>query len=285
MAIIRPNLVLILDIDEKFATKATKDEIKRNYTHIGSPIIRSHEHEEEPQNNATLMVDFGVRDYLHSDVENADQLWDDVVEQWIGNMLHKVGNNMKVFNDRQRKIRMPELIFDRMDIVLGDDELTIGLHTDPLSFIEKHLKTQVSTVRKLYNDGTFKDVVRVNIPSTASYDEQRDAAWETWSAEHPEPEEPEEPEEPIEEPVNNHGVVPDYDDEAYEAWLEADKEAKSYENTAVPPTDSDALPRPERPEEPEEPEQFDFDVDYTLWQVFYADGTNRIYDSSTGAFA
>ncbi len=282
MAIIRPNMILILDIDEQFATKETKDEIKRNYTHIGSPIIRSHEHEDEPQNNATIIVDFGTRDYLHSDVENADQLWDEVVEHWIGNMLHKVGNNMKVFNDRQRKIKLPELIFSRMDIVLGDEELTIGLHTDPLSFIEERLNTQVGTVRKLYNDGTFKDAVRVNIPSTASYAEQRDAAWETWSAEHPQEEQP--VEEPVAEEKHNLGVIPDYDDEAYEAWLEADKAAKSYENTAVPPTDSDALPRPERPEEPEEPEQFDFDVDYTMWQVFFKNGQERIYDSSTGSF-
>lgn len=286
MALIRPNLILILDIDEEFATKATKDEIKRNYTHIGSPIIRSHEHEEEPHNTATMIVDLAPREYLHSNVEGADQLWDEVVEHWIGNMLHKVGNNMKVFNDRQRKIKLPELIFDRMDIVLGDDELTIGLHTDPLSFIEEHLNAQVGTVRKLYNDGTFKDALRVNIPSAASYSEQRDAAWEAWSAEHPveEQTEDEQSEQPAEKDILNLGVIPDYDDETYEAWLEADKAAKSYENTAVPPTDSEALPRPERPEEPEEPEQFDFDVDYTTWQVFYADGSERIYDSSTGAF-
>lgn len=285
MAIIRPNLILILDLDEELATKATKDEIKRNYTHIGAPIIRTHEHAEEPVNNTTLMVDFGTRDYLHSSAEGADQLWNEIVEQWIGNMLHKVGNNMKVFNDRQRKIRMPELIFDRMDIVLGDEELTIGLHTDPLSFIEKHLKAQVSTVRKLYNDGTFEGVVRVNIPSGESYDEQRDSAWETWSAEHPQEEAEEAAADAANADQSNLGVVPDYDDEAYEAWLEADKEAKSYENTAVPPTDSDALPRPERPEEPEEPEQFDFEVDYSIWQLFYADGSSKIYDSSTGAFA
>lgn len=292
MALLRPNLILILDLDEKFASDDTVAELRRCYVHIVTPLIRTHEHEEDAHNTATMIVDLGERDYLHSDVEDADGLWNDIVEHWIGNMLHKVGNNMKVFNDRQREIKLPQVIFDRIDIVLGDEELTIGLHTDPLSFIEERLNKEVTTVRSLLNDGTFENAVRVNIPAETSYTEQRDAAWETWSAEHPEEvaaakaiEEAAWAHEGPEEEEPNLGIIPDEDDEeAYQAWLEADKAAKSYEETAVPPTDSDALPRPERPEEEEEPEQFDFDVDYSTWQVFYADGSERLYDSSNNAF-
>ena len=40
---------------------------------------------------------------------------------WIGNMLRKIGNNMKVFNDRQRKIGYPEVHFDTLDIELAPE--------------------------------------------------------------------------------------------------------------------------------------------------------------------
>ena len=51
----------------------------------------------------------------------------------------------------------------------------------------------------------------------------------------------------------------------------------------MPPTDSEALPRPQREEEEEE-EPFDFPVDYTLWAVIGADGATRTYDCAAAAF-
>ena len=68
-----------------------------------------------------------------------------------------------------------------------------------------------------------------------------------------------------------------------EELLAEDVIAKSYENTAVPPTDSEALPRPQREEEEEE-EPFDFPVDYTLWAVIGTDGATRTYDCAAAAF-
>ena len=51
----------------------------------------------------------------------------------------------------------------------------------------------------------------------------------------------------------------------------------------MPPTDSEALPRPQREEEEEE-EPFDFPVDYTLWAVIGTDGATRTYDCAAAAF-
>lgn len=285
MAMIRPSLTLVLDLDERAATEETVLEIKRSYAHITTPVIRTHAAEAEApvSNVARLLVNMGAYHYLHSADEGADERWESIVEPWIGNILHKVGNNMKVFNDRQREVKMPELMFDRACIELQGGQLVVALHPDPVCWIDPALNAQVGLARTLLNDGTLEDAVRVSMPTQASWEEQREQAWDAWIVEHPEaleqpePEpEPEVPEEPQPQKTK-------------EELLREDIEAKSYENTAVPITDSDALPRhpalrdPE-PEE-EEPEQFSFAVDYSLWEVEFADGSKRVFNAAERSFA
>ena len=53
----------------------------------------------------------------------------------------------------------------------------------------------------------------------------------------------------------------------------------------MPVTDSEELPNFEREEVVEPPEPFSFEVDYSQWDVRFADGTCRRYDSSALAFA
>lgn len=86
--------------------------------------------------------------------------------------------------------------------------------------------------------------MRVDVPSDESYEEQREAAWQAWVAEHPEAFElkPEPEPEPKSEPELTARRV-----------AGRDEEAKSYENTHVPPTDSATLPPIEREEEEDEP--------------------------------
>lgn len=280
MALIRPSLTLVLDVDERLASEETVLELKRCYTYICAPLVRRHvpESGEAPASNtARAIVNFGTRKYLHSADDGADELWDGVVEHWIGNILHKVGSNMKAFNRRQRIIGLPEIVFDNFDIELQGGEFIVSLHPDLLGFVPEELNAAVGMARSLLNDGTFADVTRVRIPADDAYETQREAAWEIWQQDHPEPEQPVEPEKPAEE-------VPavDYDDPA---WLEYDRNRKSYENTAVPVSDSDELPNFEREEVPEPPEPFSFEVDYSQWDVEFADGTHRRYDSSALAFA
>lgn len=285
MAMIRPSLTLVLDLDERAATEETVLEIKRSYAHITTPVIRTHKAEAESpvSNTARLLVNMGAYRYLRSADEGADERWEGIVEPWIGNILHKVGNNMKVFNDRQREVKMPELKFDRASIELQGGEFAVALHPDPVCWVDPALNAQVGLARTLLNDGTFEGAVRVSMPTDASWEEQRVQAWDAWVVEHPEaieePEaepEPEAPEEPQPQKTK-------------EQLLLEDIEAKSYENTAVPITDSDALPRhpalldPE-PEE-EEPEQFSFAVDYSLWEVEFADGSKRVFNAAERRFA
>lgn len=294
MALLRPSLTLVLDLDERVAGEQTILEINRSYAHIGTPVIRTHaaegaldaaaeDTEDAPvRNTARLIVNMGTYSYLNSADEGADERWETIVGPWIGNMLRKIGNNMKVFNDRQRKIGYPEVHFDTLDIELGAGAFTAAVRPQGAGMVDEAVSDLVTAARALRNDGTFAEAVRVELPCAASWQAQRDAAWEAWVIEHPEV---------LEEPAADEDAAEGDAEAAAEPAPEKTREellaediiAKSYENTAVPPTDSDALPRPEREEEEEE-EPFDFPVDYTLWTVIGPDGAARTYDSAAAAF-
>ncbi|MEC4272116.1 hypothetical protein VJ923_02950 [Adlercreutzia sp. R25] len=278
MALLRPSLTLVLDLDERSAAKQTILEINRSYAHIGTPVIRTHapESEDAPvRNTARAIVNMGTYSYLNSADEGADERWDTIVGPWIGNLLHKVGNNMKVFNDRQRKIGNPEVHFETLNIELGAGAFIVAVHPQGAGAIDPAVAELVTAARTLRNDGTFAEAVRVEMPTATAWTEQRDAAWDAWIVEHPEAlEEPEE--EDVEEVIEETPKT-------REELLAEDIIAKSYENTAVPPTDSPTLPKPEREVEDEE-DPFDFAVDYTLWTVVDANGAERTYDSAAAAF-
>ena len=303
MALLRPSLTLVLDLDERVAGEQTILEINRSYAHIGTPVIRTHaaeaaedatteDAENAPaRNTARLMVNMGTYSYLNSADEGADERWDTIVGPWIGNMLRKIGNNMKVFNDRQRKIGYPEVHFDTLDIELGAGAFTVAVRPQGAGMVDEAVAELVTAARALRNEGTLAEAVRVELPCAASWNAQRDAAWETWVAEHPEVlEEPETDEAAptggdadADEAANGVETAETTPDKTREELLAEDVIAKSYENTAVPPTDSEALPRPQRDEEEEE-EPFDFPVDYTLWAVIGADDAVRTYDYAAAAF-
>ena len=290
MAMLRPSLTLVLDLDERVASQETMLEIKRSYAHICTPVIRTHAAVSSGaavRNTARLLVKMGAYRYLRSSDEGADERWSDIVEPWIGNMLHKVGNNMKVFNDRQRAIKLPEILFERADVELQGGELVVGLHPNPLNLLDPALKEQVGTARALVNDGTLAKAVRIDMPSDEEYETQRARAWEAWIVEHPEACGPaSQPAAEAEAEAGEEGSVKleTVSQKTREQLLREDAESKSYENTAVPPTDSTVLPHPRRDEPEDEPEQFAFDVDYTVWGVGYADGTWRSFDAASSSF-
>ena len=315
MVAIHPSLTLVLDLDERLATQETKLEIKRCYAHVGMPIVRTHRATgEEPGGNvARFLVSMGTKHYLASEEAGADELWEASVEPWLASMFYKVCNNMAAYNRRMRKIGLPELDFARVDVELENGQFTVGLVPDPQNRIPREAAAHIGRARMLLNDGTLEGAVRVDMPSAVSWEEQLSAAQRAWDEAHPKPADdagvaasesvpaenetnegaPAESAKPLAAaamsgPMKHYvGPMPDKrkDPKAYAAWEEADREAKSYENTAVPPTDSDELPPIGNMVEAPEPELFDFDVDYTQWDVAFADGTKRTFDSSAAAFA
>ena len=281
MALLRPSLTLVLDLDERAAEPSTLLEINRSYAHIGTPVVRTHAPaaaDAPVRNTARLLVNMGTYRYLNNDDEGAAERWTAIVSPWIGNMLHKVGNNMKVFNDRQRKIGLPEMTFDTLDVELQGGALVVALHPEPNGFIDPATRELVDEARALLNEGPFEAAVRAEIPCADDYRAQREAAWSTWIEEHPEEQAPK-----GEAATEEDAPKTEAPQKTREQLLAEDIEAKSYENTAVPPTDAPDLPRPARKEE-DEPEPFTFPVAYDRWAVTFADGTTRTFDRTAAAF-
>lgn len=276
MALLRPSLTLVLDLDERCAGEKTVLEIKRGYAHVGTPVIRTHEGpaDAEPSNTMRMLVNLGTYPYLRSEDAGADTRWREVIAPWVGSMLHKLGNNMKVFNDRQRRIGLPEVAFDEATLEFAGGQFIVRLHPQPSGLFDPAVAAAVDEARTLLNGGALDGAVAVEMPAPDAWREQRDGAWEAWIDEHPEALEPAAP---VEEPEPE-------EPKTREQLLEEDRIAKSYENTAVPATGSTTLPRPEREVEPERPEPFDCPLDYRLWAVTFADGVTRLFDSATGTF-
>lgn len=361
MALIRPNTTIIMELDERLYSRETELEIKRCYSHIGVPVIRKRAVEaaptaeagkpdaaqgadaqtagetgasttprqddvQDPQppyyNVVRILVSLGTSKYLYSADEGADELWADAIEPAIANALHNIGANMKSFNKRQRKINLPEIIFNRLSVELAGGSFIVALHPDALSFLDRDLRDQINLARTLLNDGTFEGVVRVDVPAEQAYLEQHAAAKQIWDEQHPAPA-PEDgdaaaddtaaantdPASQITTDEEGHTILPaatsddEYAERARkiaqqaledqkrgterffdEEWLAMDAQRKSYENTAVAPTESDELPPAYHLPEIPEPELFDFEVDYTLWAVTDAQGATRLFNSKTLAF-
>lgn len=190
MAEPRPSLLLILDIDERIATRETKLELNRCFAFMNG-LIRTHAPEEglpaftgdAPEgtdelpvvNTARCILKMGTKKYLYSSDEGSDERWEkSEIEKWFYNQFYKLGNNMKIFNRRQREIGAPEVDFTWLVIDLQNGALELALHLDSNSDVPAETARVVSAVRTALNDGTLgpNAVARISMPTAASYAQQ-----------------------------------------------------------------------------------------------------------------
>ena len=163
MAQPRPSCTLILDIDERLFSEEVKLEVGRCYSYVCTTLVRTHPASDgEPVNTARILAKLGTRKYVHSSDEGADELWSDVMERWLHNEFHKIGNNLVIYNRRQREIGGVELNFDWLEVELENGALTLAWRLDSTSFIDPERSALASQVRALLNGGALGEgVVRV----------------------------------------------------------------------------------------------------------------------------
>lgn len=306
MAQPRPSLTLILDIDERLDSEALRLEIDRCYTYVGSTLVRTHPAPPDggdAENTARILVKLGMHKYLNSSDKGADALWNEVLERWLYNALHKVGNNMKIFNRRQRDIEGTELFFSWIDVDLENGALSVCLHCDSASGINPEVSTMISALRNAYNAGVLgSNITRVYMPTHESYTQQMQegiAAQEEREALEAHLREVREAEE--------RALQEAREAKAEAAFLESPSLVEQTAATPASPTTNaeqadvsqttDAqdganaqnatLVAQDEESAPEDPFAVDealFEVDYNLWGIVYADGTNRIYDHQHAVF-
>ena len=160
MAQPRPSCTLILDIDERLFSEEVKLEVGRCYSYVCTTLVRTHPASDgEPVNTARILAKLGTRKYVHSSDEGADELWSDVMERWLHNEFHKIGNNLVIYNRRQREIGGVELNFDWLEVELENGALTLAWRLDSTSFIDPERSALASQVRALLNGGALGEGV------------------------------------------------------------------------------------------------------------------------------
>jgi hypothetical protein len=277
MAEPRPSLTLVLNVDESVATKDMRLEVDRSFGYVGSTVLRAHAPEDgKPYvNTIDFLVRLGNRRYLRSSDAGADQLWDDVIERWLYNQFYTVGNQIEIFNRRQREIGNPELDFTYMNVNLENGALTVRTRLDSNGTVPPELSRTITRLRAAYNEGALGDaVVAVTMPSETSFAAQaasaaeEKAAREAAEAERAAAEAAQEAERAAAqaavaaEPANNFTEAADL----------VEEEDDETERMRAQVEEKFALP------------EADFAIDYTQWTVVYADSSTRDFDSAQGAF-
>ncbi len=276
MAQPRPSCTLILDIDETLATEETKLEVGRCYTYVGSALVRPHAASDPAHCYMRLLPKLGCRKYLHTADEGADELWNDVMEQWFYNQFHTISNNMRIYNRRQREEGNLELPFERLDVELENGALTVRLALDSTCRIPPERADVLTSVRNAFNAGALgENVVAVNAPGAASLATQTEAGHAAALAK-AEQDAKQAEAQAAEKAAEAEKLEADASDEFLESPAVADAERIEAAREA-----EQMHARLEEQYGEEEPE---FVVDFGVWDVEYADGTVKTFDSHSGEF-
>lgn len=316
---LHPSPLLILDLDERIDSKELRAEIDRCYSYIGAPVIRTHapaeaaDGAEAPvQNIMRLNINnLGTHRYLDASAEGADALWNDILLHWLYNQIHKLDNQMKIYNLRQREEEKPDLMFEWLEINLESGKLIARIKLDSASGVSPEVCTTLDALRQALNAGALgENVVSVSMPSAASFEVQEregmaaKAAREAAAAEEAARLAAEEQaqadvaeaeadalflESPqlVEQAAKEQAAEREAQDPILKARVEADLARPENEMTAeeiVAKRIAEEAELHEKMEARYTLPEADYELEFSQWTIHYADGTERDFDSTTSAF-
>lgn len=266
-----PSLLLVLNIDESLATQETRLEIKRSYGYVGSTVIRPHEAAPEGEivNTVEMHVKLPGVEYLRKQTQEADALWNDMIKRWLYNQFHTLGNQMQIYNRRQREEGNVELYFDWLNVIFEDGAFTVKVRLNSVSSLPPECAEVFSQLRSMLRDGTIgEDVNCVLLPAVESFENQV-RAWEDA-----------EPERQAKQAAEEQAI-------AEEAALKAQEAAKEAEENFTEAPDLLESQPAEFDEESWQAElerkyslpDPDFDIDYAMWGIVQSDGSIKTFDS------
>lgn len=275
-----PSNIIIFNIDERAFDNEIKLALKRSWTHIGEILVRSHAGNEtlEPSNFIHVTVKYGTRKFLLSN-EEADTNWNERIEQHLLSTMRKISNNIVAFNRRQRKCGDPELAFDFIEFELEAGALTLEYRLDSNGCLPASCADIASDIRQALNEGILGEVTRVKIPSAKSYQEQvtQYAAEKAASS-------------PDESVSADDDLLCDTADtqEDIEFIESPDLVAKLAEQEVAASTQVSPFEVAPLTEEQWEAEygvmDADFEINYTIWEAVYVDGTSREFNPQSKEF-
>ena len=281
-----PSNTLIINVDDRILDNELKLALMRSWTHIGEILVRSHagKEEEQPRNFIHVMVKYGTRKYLSAENKESEKNWSERMAQHLLATMRKISSNNNAFNRRQRKTGNDELVLDYVEFELESGALTLEFRLDSNGGLPPSCAYIASDIRTALNAGILGEALRIRIPSTQSYLQQASA-----NAEKKIVEQKRKREEERVRRLAQEAAQEAIEQEAAEQFME------SPELIAASEIQSDDQSQPDSPLEiaPLTAEEWeveygdlavDFIIDYRLWEVIYADGSSREFDSSTQQF-
>ncbi|OUO89515.1 hypothetical protein B5F40_10385 [Gordonibacter sp. An230] len=255
-------------------------------------------------NIARFLVKMGTRRYLNPNDKEENALWNDVVERWIGNELHKVGNNMRIFNRRQREGGRDPLKFDWYELNLQNGQLVAMLRCDSASAVDPATSETITRLREAFGNGALgSEVKRVLMPAPGEYERQRETGLAAKAQR-----EVEEKARAQAEAARAAAEAEAAERAAENAFLEspeltaraasldgeqpgapaneAERTLQTHDDHSKQATERDEAKMSSDKDtgDPYALEEADFALDYRLWQIEYADGSARLFDSATATF-
>ncbi len=275
---IRPTLILQMNLDESVYGEDVVTEIKRSYSYVAPAVVKSHETGDAAPENIMRFVVKIHRPYWLSSEEGADELWNGVMRKWLKNMVYKVSSTMVAYNRMRRQRLEPQLVFDWLEVEFGDVVIAMRLNQD--CSLEEHGASDVADrVRALVNDGVLTgDIACVRIPSRASYEAQLAAVQAARAEEQAAAEADAEAAGEAEGAEDAEAKAAPAEDAAVVEGADADAPAADAD------VDADAGAEEAEAEREPEPEPVNFDIDTTVWGIEYADGSIKEFNSETNEF-
>lgn len=261
MSMIRPSLILNVDVDERLYSKDLVAEIKRTYSYVAPSIVASHAPAADDAEN-TIRFDVKLHQpYWDKNDSEADALWTEVMPKWLHNMFYKVSSTIKAANDQYAEQGVAPLPYTWVEVRFGDNA-TIVLKTRADSSVDDEAIGWIEQVRALMAVGSLGEgVACVRIPSRESYEAQKAAALAAAA----------------EADVESEAQAAAVEGQP-EAAAEAADEVRAPEAAETAEAATGAQGRPALT-------VASFDPDTAVWGIEYADGTARSFDAAAGAFA
>jgi hypothetical protein len=307
-----PSMLLMIDIDEALDTEELRLEINRCYAYIGSPVVRTHARAgQAAENTLKVVIQLGTRHYVDSSVEGADELWEGTLKNWLRIQFHKLANQMVIFNRRQREEGKAEIDFKWIEVNLENGKLVCRMRLDSISSIGEADSAWIDAVRQALNAGKLGEgVTCVEMPSAASYEAQEVAGLAAKAEREAEAARAAEA-----EAAAQAAAEAQAESAAEEAFLESPELLEElHTEQAAEELEQDLVMKARIKEQLEKPEnemtaeeivakrieeeahlhelmvekyavpEADFALEFSVWDVIYADGTVREYDSAQGVF-
>lgn len=172
-AMIRPSLILQMDLDERTCSDETVAEIKRSYSYVAPSTVAMHAPDGDPAQNVMRFRIKLHKPYWDKSDADAEELWSGVMPTWLHNMFYKVSSTIVASNNTHREQGKPELAYDWIELEFGENAL-VAVKTAADSSIPEEAVGLVERVRDLMNAGALGEgaLACVRIPSRASWERQ-----------------------------------------------------------------------------------------------------------------